>query len=352
VISLLGPPQEPADGVLDHAHALSEALKQMGHSARVVQHLWDRDGWLKSLVTLRGRLISADRVLMHYTHLAWSRRGFPIMALVVAALVGRKRLWVLLHDPGPFPGASPIRRVRAAIQVVVMLMLVRFASRAYVTIHPSCVSWARGRTRNRLALLPVGSNVEVAAAGYETPLVPRPFTVAVFSITEGHWDEAARVGRVVTIAATMLSRDVRLCVFGKGVESALPWLDMEIGHGVELVASGVMSRAEIVAQMNAADVQLFIRAAASSRRSSLIAGIAHGVPVVAFAGPETCWPITEAGVDLVPLGDIEAAARGITRVARDARWAAQLRRKNETAYARYFSWDRIATALLDGGIRT
>ena len=349
-INLLGPPRRPVDGVLDHAHALSEALRGMGHKASVVHHRWDREGWLRSLWVLRSQLREADRVLMHHTHLAWSRRGFSIRALAVAALIGRGRLWVLIHDPSPFPGTTLPRKARAMTQVGVMWILVRLSGRAYMTVLPSCVPWARKTTAPRLGFLPVGSNVGFGADEDESSEVTRPFTVAVFSMTEGHRDEARNVSRAVTMAAAMLDEDIRLVAFGRGVELARPWIEQEIGSRVQLVASGVLPESEVASRMRSADVQLFVRGTASSRRGTLVAGIAHRVPIVAFAGPETCWPVTEAGIDLVPIGDIDAVARAIVRVATNRSWATRLRQKNRVAYQQYFSWERIAADLLGGGL--
>ena len=288
---------------------------------------------------------------MHYTHLTWSRRGFPIRALLVAALVGRKRLWVLIHDPLAFLPVRPlIGRARAMTQVLVMWMLVRFANRSYVTIHPTCVPWARNSKR-RLRLLPVGSNVGNGSVDEPRTEAPKPFTVVVFSITEGRLDEVRQVSRVVTMAAGMLNEEIRLVTFGRGVDWARRWLEQSLGPRVELVAEGVLTTSDIAAVMRGADAQLFLRGSASSRRGTLVAGIAHKVPVVAFAGRETCWPVTEAGVDLVPFGDVDAAANALVRVATDPRWADQLRGKNQAAYQRLFAWERIAAALSEGGLR-
>ena len=350
IISLLGPPQTPTDGVLDHAHLLSEALVNHGHRASVIHHRWDREGWTKSLRALPGRLLGADHVIMHYTHLAWSRRGFPIRALLVATLIRRRRLWLLIHDPVGFPYSSLIGRVRSKAQVLVMWMLVRFADRTYVTIHPSCVTWAR-KKRSSLRLLPVGSNVGASPLDVPRAEPSRPFTVVVFSITEGRLEEVRHVSEVMTLAAGTLRKEVRLLTFGSGVDWARRPLEQHLGSSVELVTEGVVAASEVGTVMRGADAQLFVRGSASSRRGTLVAGIAHRVPIVAFSGPETCWPVTEAGVSLVPLGDVKAAASALVRVATDPGWANQLRGRSEVAYQRWFVWERIAAGLIEGGLR-
>ena len=55
---------------------------------------------------------------------------------------------------------------------------------------------------------------------------------------------------------------------------------------------------DVVRSLTVSDVLLFVRGHISTRRGSAIAGIACGLPVIAFEGPETAAPITEAGLAL------------------------------------------------------
>jgi hypothetical protein len=64
--------------------------------------------------------------------------------------------------------------------------------------------------------------------------------------------------------------------------------------------------------------------------------------VVSYAWRETGPPITDAGVILVPSGDRDALAEGLTRVLADDAYRAQLRRRSLLARERHFSWDAIA----------
>jgi hypothetical protein len=191
LVHLLGSPDHPTDGVQDHAEALSSALEGLGHRTSIVRCRWDRDGWVRGLRAIRGRLRDADVVLLHHTNLGWSRRGFPFGSVAAAAVVGRRRLWVLLHDPLPFPAVGIVGRIRGAVQVGVMRALCRAGARCYSTIDPSILRWARRGTARRITILPVGSNV---GASSDEPLRPEagPFRVAIFSITEGSRDERSR----------------------------------------------------------------------------------------------------------------------------------------------------------------
>src|SRR5215208_6738570 len=98
---ILGNLDSPTDGVADYCVQLEKALRARGHDV----HLFH--------IATRGkidfhRLPSdlGDAALLQYTHLSWSRRGFPLRALFVThALRRRVRMAVpILHDPLPFSG--------------------------------------------------------------------------------------------------------------------------------------------------------------------------------------------------------------------------------------------------------
>jgi glycosyltransferase involved in cell wall biosynthesis len=88
-------------------------------------------------------------------------------------------------------------------------------------------------------------------------------------------------------------------------------------------------------------VQLFVRGHISTRRGSAIAAIACGLPIVCYSGPETTWPITEAGILAVPYGKRDALAKALEIVLRDDRLRRTLAERSRDAYEKYFSWAAI-----------
>jgi glycosyltransferase involved in cell wall biosynthesis len=98
-----------------------------------------------------------------------------------------------------------------------------------------------------------------------------------------------------------------------------------------------------VRSLSISDVLLFVRGPISSRRGSAIAGIACGLPVIAFEGSETAAPITEAGLALFSpqrkgdLGDV------LLRVLEDEHYRASLAQRSLLAQRQYFSWHAIAS---------
>jgi len=89
-------------------------------------------------------------------------------------------------------------------------------------------------------------------------------------------------------------------------------------------------------------VSLFVRGAISSRRGSAIASIACGLPVIAFSGPETTFPITEAGVILVSPSNPSELVEALAHVLTDPAYRASLREQSRWAYGEHFSWKAIA----------
>src|SRR5207302_7317996 len=118
--------------------------------------------------------------------------------------------------------------------------------------------------------------------------------------------EVENIGFALKRARNLVG-SLRLVVFGRGALEANAALRSEFaGTDIEVETLGVLSAAEISRTLGRADVMLFVRSEISSRRGSAIAGIAAGLPLVCYAGHDTGWPVTEAGILPVPVGDREA----------------------------------------------
>jgi hypothetical protein len=72
----------------------------------------------------------------------------------------------------------------------------------------------------------------------------------------------------------------------------------------------------------------------------------YGLPIIGFSDAETAFPINEAGVRLVPMGDQEGLVRELVLVLKEQTLRETLRQRNLEATERYFSWDCIADAYL------
>jgi glycosyltransferase involved in cell wall biosynthesis len=68
---------------------------------------------------------------------------------------------------------------------------------------------------------------------------------------------------------------------------------------------------------------------------------------VCYAGHDTGWPITEAGILPVPVGDREALAAALEKVLVDDTLWASLADRSRRAYDQFFSWRAIAARYAD-----
>ena len=131
----------------------------------------------------------------------------------------------------------------------------------------------------------------------------------------------------------------------KEVEQALR--DGLSGSRVLLTVEGLLDSQDISTRLCECDVLLFVRGPISSRRGSGLAGIACGLPILAYEGWETGFPLTEAGILFVPQNDLAALANQLIRILRDADLRGSLRVRNQTVFREWFAWDRIAARLVE-----
>src|SRR3974390_1802528 len=107
VFALLGRKDEPTDAVEEYCRYLSGALKAHDIQLDIRRVPWELHGWSASFEALR--LMATQWrgrwVLVQYTALAWSARGFPHKALRVFDILKNAgaRTGVVFHDVQPYP---------------------------------------------------------------------------------------------------------------------------------------------------------------------------------------------------------------------------------------------------------
>ena len=350
-IALLGKQDQPTDGVRDYCELLSQAFARRGGRLEIAALRWEMHGWRKSLASFwkESRGWKEQIVMLQYTALMWSRRGFPFGALVVLAILKIRavKLCVVFHDAGYAPARGLIRRLRVAFQDFTIRMAFRAADLPVLTVpasHLDSLPW----NSKRGVFIPVGANFP------STPLIardnlPEVPTVAVFGVTEGahNFTESRVIAHAMKGAAERIT-NLRLNVFGRGALAAENTLRTELaGSNVDILVEGVLAPGGVRERLSRADVLLFVRGGISSRRGSAIAGIACGLPVAGYRGAETAPPITEAGVELVENGDCEALARALAQILTDAKLYRKLCQRSAAAGEKYFSWDAIASQFVE-----
>jgi glycosyltransferase involved in cell wall biosynthesis len=351
-IALLGRRDVPTDGVEDYCSFLGAALARHGINLHQVRVSWDEQGWRRALRQLwsesrdwRGRW-----VLLEYTALAWSRRGFPITALAVLGIlrVRGSRTATVFHDNVAFPGPRLRDRVRNRIQTWTMRGLLRYSAQSVLTVPPASVPWI-GAGRPQATFIPIGANIPEDRGKRTFDAAQTPKVIAVFGVTYGE----SRAQEVVDIAEVIKRvrqhvGEVRLEVFGRGAEDARQLLERAIdGSGVDLQIRGVIPAAEITHALTSAHAMLCVRGLTTSRRGSAIAGVACGLPTVGYGDPGSDPAIDSTGIILAPWRDRNALSDSLVRLLTDAGLWQKLHERNILAQAKYFSWEVIADRLLN-----
>jgi glycosyltransferase involved in cell wall biosynthesis len=348
-MALLGRQDMPTDGVADYCLFLAGGLAPQGIELEQVRVPWAEIGWIGALRQLsresagwRGRW-----VLLQYTALSWSRRGFPLGAVAVLAILRRRRARcaVVFHEAGRQGGSGLLTGIRGACQDWVVQKLYRGATKSIFTSPLETVAWLPAG-KERAAFIPIGANIPERTHRRDAPApAAKEKTVIVFGVT-GSAEAAARevsdISSVMLEACKALGR-LRLVVVGRGADEARE-LFAKAFHGgnVELVVRGVLPAEDIAREFESADALLFVRGAVTTRRGSAMAGIASGVPIVGYRDGSVGGPLEGAGVEWSPLQDRAGLTRGLIRVLSDPKRWMELHERNLEVQRNYLSWGRIA----------
>jgi glycosyltransferase involved in cell wall biosynthesis len=352
--------------------------KQDGWALEIVRVPWPQLGWRAALQWLvreseswRGRW-----VLVQYTALAWSRRGFPLGLLYVLWILRRHgaRCVMIFHDT-PYPGNRWIDHVRRTFQTRIMRAAYNWSDYSVLTFDLDKVAWLPP-SHPKAVFIPVGANVfspdqlgstspaasesspqPLSTAATAPPSRPLPQdsddstirSLAVFGLSTWPSEQKKEVEAIVYASREAAARlgKLQLLVMGRGSQEAAASLQEGlVDSKVVLKICGVLSGREIGEQLMACDASLFIRRGFSTRRGTGLAAIAYGVPMVAYRGDETGFPLTEGGIAFVSEDDLAALADELTRVLSDGQLRASMRARNEALFRAWFSWDRIAERLI------
>lgn len=366
------PPME--GGVADFTRLLGCAMAEQGAEVHVLTAVRARDGappappachplatswgWGALYGTLRRllRTLEPDVVNIQYQTAAYAMH--PAVNLLPRAFP-RVPFVTTFHDlrvPYLFPKAGPVRWWAN-------LALARGSRAAIVTNAEDHALLAPHRLP-RLALIPIGSNI--------TPCPPSDYDRAAWRARWGAGEETLLLGYFGLINASKGVEDLvlaldallrrgynaRLLIVGGGAGASDPTnreyqervRDLIAQRGLEgrVAWSGYLPPEEASAALCAVDVCVLpYRDGASFRRGSLMAALAHGLPIVT-THPRVPVPDLAHGsaVWLTPPEDPDALADGIARVADDGALARALA-AGAAALAREFDWQRIAARTLE-----
>jgi glycosyltransferase involved in cell wall biosynthesis len=354
LITLLGRQDSPTDGIQDYCEFLTRALERRGVRSTIARVDWMNKGWISAFIELwlSSKDWRGNWIILQYTALAWSARGFPFGALAALVVLRWRgaRCAVVFHEPRGISGARWVDRVRGACQSYVVRKLYRNAEKAVFADPLETIEWLP-KDERKAVCIPIGSNISepgpVATRASSSHSALR--TVVVFCVTGApHFQEEVADIALATRGALAGGAHFRLIFLGRGTTEA----GEEIARAfrdvpVEVRVMGLLPRATVSDILTTSDAMLCVRGVLFPTRGSAIAGISSGLPIVGYRGPGTHFPITEGGTELVEYRDSAALGLALRRVLLDDDLRNRLKEKSLHAYAAYFSWDRIAERFLE-----
>jgi glycosyltransferase involved in cell wall biosynthesis len=296
-------------GVADYTRIVAEALAAMGDEVHVwspaakshaanqggvqVHPLPDRYSprTLSRLTRELAALRSPYRLLLQYTPNAFGMLGtnYPF-ALWLAAL--RVRPWVMFHELYmPLTFAQPVRHNALALaQRLMLLLLMQSTERAFVTIPTWGELLEAYSCGQPIEWLPIFSNIATTTDRAQTNAVREQYRRADGGVLLGHFGTYGALIRelLVQIVPPLLERDARrtFLLMGSGSEAFADSLRRSHPNLADRIpATGTLNSDALAAHLAACDllVQPYPDGV-STRRGSLIAGMALGVPTVAPVG--------------------------------------------------------------------
>jgi glycosyltransferase involved in cell wall biosynthesis len=348
MILLLGRRDVPTDGVEDYCRCLAQALQDRGVGAELARIGWAEAGWIRALRKLwsEGAGWRESWVLLQYTTMAWSRRGFPFGALAALAILRchELRCAVVFHEPFRQDGGRWINRFRGSCQDWVIRKLYRGATRAIFVDPLEKIAWLP-TGESKAVFIPIGANIPEARPEFASMQNRHgdAKTVAVFCLSDppNRQRELGDIAHAMRFLAQQGLR-ARVLFLGRGTSEAREGIERAFrSASIEVVNLGLQSADDVSRILCESDAMLCVRGPLYPRRGSAIAGIACGLPIVAYAGEVEGTPLAEAGVELIPYGDRDALGKALAHVLESGTWS-KLRQKSLAAHRRYFSWEVVA----------
>lgn len=346
---MLGRRDTPADGVADYCAHLAHALGKRGIELRLSRVDWVEHAWLGALRDLfrESKVWHGKWILLQYTALGWSRRGFPVgalLALVILRLHGA-RCATIFHEPWGTTGPRRIDQIRCAFQNLTVRTLHRFSQMSIFTIPLNTVPWLPSVAQHS-AFIPLGSNIpenltnRSAIGGRNGALK----TVAVFCLSDppNRQREVNDISGALRVAANK-GIQLRIVFVGRGTSEAKDEINLAFqGTQIEVCNRGLCDAEEVSRIFSESHAMLAVRGRLYLRRASALAGLACGLPIVGYDGAAQGTIIEDAGIALVPFGDREALGSALRDILVNPDLWREMHEKNLSIQQKCLSWNVIA----------
>jgi glycosyltransferase involved in cell wall biosynthesis len=362
-------------GVSDYSHAVATGLAAAGDEV----HVW--------CPAAAAPPVPADGVRVHAIAGGWQPADLRRIDAALAELGGPRRLlvqwvphafgrrsvnvgfcrWVrrraaagdtvdlMVHEPGLGFGEGALRHHAAAAAHRLMLMLLLGSARHVWVAIPAWIErlkpWAVGRRDLSFAWLPVPGSIPVRPAGDEVEHARRAVLHGVEGLVIGHFGTyppavCAALGAVVPPLLERLPL-AHVQLLGRGGEHAVEALRARTPHPGRVHATGALDATALSHRLQACDLLLQpYPDGASTRRTTLMTALAHGLPVVTTFGrlSEPFWQRSDA-VAATPAADLAALGRAAVDLATQPERRRRLGASARATYEAHFSLPHVIAAL-------
>jgi glycosyltransferase involved in cell wall biosynthesis len=347
------------DGIDEYSRCLTAALSARGIGAALLTRRagiwteWFPDTDTTTRLSTRGqvitRLTSTDDVVLQYNPFSWGNRGFaPGLVALLAVTDARPRgprVSVMLHERH-MPSGAWRETAMHVWQRAQLAAVSRLTAQGFVSTD----AWAGldrfGGRRRPTTLLPVGSNLpdERSARVAQREALRLPENAVVLACFGTN--HPSRMMGHVSAAANATAAAAPVVVLNLGADA--PDLHT-LSPAIRLIQPDRIDSHELARLLSAADLYLapFIDGV-STRRTTLVSALQHGLPIVGTTGTSTGARLqSEAALTLVPAAAGPAVfADTVARLAADEPERVRLAEGSRLLYEEKFSWPTIARRLI------
>lgn len=335
---VVSPPRHDTfDGIVDYSHRLSQALSTFTPTTHVTmgRQLWDFSPSDVSAV-----------LLQYYPRAFFGRDGRTVRRWLRTMRVAGIPVVTTMHELWP-PSERSLRRIGArALMRYVARQVIAQSSDVVCTQHSSVAELTRAGLIGapRITVIPVGSNIEQVTT---SPLPPRsPQTVTMFG------QPAAMHGPTLVALAGWLDQQrgrVTLRWLNRSVaESRQMWVDtlgLSTDH-IEFFGGLAIPAASAVLASGDLAVAPYVDGV-STRRTTLVAQLQHGRPVVGTEGVSTGALLRhQPAIALSPVDSPGDFVGAVDRLLGEPAMRIVMGAAAAALFDAEFSWPRIATAYL------
>jgi glycosyltransferase involved in cell wall biosynthesis len=346
-------------GIGDHSVLLGNAIRSRGHQVTlvassgspgedrcIVKDFWRRgalDGLMRKLESM-----GADHLILQYTPLMFAIDGkyqnFQ-MADFWSDCSSKWKTSIILHETYFRAWWHPPSLIKGAIEKRLMKMMMRNSNYVFTASQPLFEEIRQWFGNARIGWLPLGSHFPFHAIDRQKMKAEAGFSQCDVVLTLFSGGESLRkLSHYVNSVDALLSKNniAARWLFLGGVKEE--WFSLRL----PIVSPGFLTPEDLSAWLQLTDIFLMPHISGlSAKRSTLMAALQHGLPVVGTKGPMTdpFWGELP-GVVLTPMPGAKAFANSVLKLSHSEGLRKEIGEQNHLYFEQHFTWDRIADGFL------